>query len=214
MTFSPDGLRSASASYDKTVHLWDGRTGHLITTLCRHSNLVTSLEFSSDGTTLLHIMTEQYDCGMVEEVDASPPSQATHAGWIPWQSRATAPYLLQPTITTYGGGIAERVVALPPSNTIVINGLHRPYFQQTAQDSLRDPVTTLSSRGTEKLVLSLAIPHLVDPWFSLDGSRLASTSYDNTVRFGDGRTSCHVATTKGFPLTHTHNIPEVCVSAL
>jgi WD40 repeat protein len=47
--FSPDGQRLASASRDKTVRLWDGRTGAHIVTLARHSGFIWSVSFSPDG---------------------------------------------------------------------------------------------------------------------------------------------------------------------
>jgi len=51
--FSPDSSRLASVSRDKTVRLWDGRTGAYIATLMGHSDLVHSLMFSPRGLTLV-----------------------------------------------------------------------------------------------------------------------------------------------------------------
>jgi hypothetical protein len=47
--FSPDGKRIASASWDKTVKIWDAATGTLIRTLTGHSSSVISAVFSPDG---------------------------------------------------------------------------------------------------------------------------------------------------------------------
>jgi predicted NACHT family NTPase len=51
LTFSPDGTTLASASFDKTVKLWDIRTGECIKTLQGHGR-VNSVSISPDGTTL------------------------------------------------------------------------------------------------------------------------------------------------------------------
>ncbi|KAG8961011.1 hypothetical protein FRC03_005861 [Tulasnella sp. 419] len=49
VAFSPDGGQIVSASSDKTVAVWDARTGAHLKTLKSHSDYVTSVAFSSDG---------------------------------------------------------------------------------------------------------------------------------------------------------------------
>ncbi len=52
VSFSPDGKIIASASFDKTIKLWQVSTGKLITTLEGHQERLWSLRFSPDGKTL------------------------------------------------------------------------------------------------------------------------------------------------------------------
>jgi WD40 repeat protein len=49
LTFSPDGKRLASASWDETVRVWDSDTGHHLLTLRGHSGRVDCVAFSPDG---------------------------------------------------------------------------------------------------------------------------------------------------------------------
>ena len=49
VAFSPDGKFIASGSYDKTIKLWNVKTGKLIYTLKGHRDSVLSVAFSPDG---------------------------------------------------------------------------------------------------------------------------------------------------------------------
>ncbi|MEO5340391.1 MAG: pentapeptide repeat-containing protein [Magnetococcus sp. MYC-9] len=58
VAFNPDGSRIVSANYDRTLKLWDPRSGSCIKTLCGHERSVTAVAFSPDGT---QIASASYD---------------------------------------------------------------------------------------------------------------------------------------------------------
>lgn len=51
--FSPDGKRVATASYDKSIRLWDANSGESLRTIAGHNGAVYSIAFSPDGKVLV-----------------------------------------------------------------------------------------------------------------------------------------------------------------
>lgn len=51
--FSPDSRLIASASFDKSIKIWDGRTGNFITTLRGHVQAVYQISWSADSRLLV-----------------------------------------------------------------------------------------------------------------------------------------------------------------
>jgi ribosome assembly protein 4 len=53
VAFSPDGRWAASAAWDNSVRIWEGRTGKFIATLRGHVGAVYRLAWSADGRMLI-----------------------------------------------------------------------------------------------------------------------------------------------------------------
>ena len=53
VSFSPDGSRIVSGSWDETVRVWDSQTGDSLHNLSGHTDLVTSVSFSPDGSRIV-----------------------------------------------------------------------------------------------------------------------------------------------------------------
>jgi WD40 repeat protein len=69
--WSPDGQRILSASWDKTLRIWDARSGHCLATLSGHQAPVMGCAWSPDGQ---RILSASYD-GTLALWDAETATQ-------------------------------------------------------------------------------------------------------------------------------------------
>jgi WD40 repeat protein/tetratricopeptide (TPR) repeat protein len=214
VAFSPDGTRLASASYDKTIRVWNVATGRLLATLAGHSGNVTHVAFSPDGASL-----------------ASANSDKTVRLW----DVATA----QPLAVLEGHtGLVSHLAFSPDGARLASAGWDRTIrLWDTAK---RKPLATLADHADEvsciafspdgKRLASASADKTIRLWdaatgrplaalqshearvsqvtFSPDGARLASASFDGTIRLWDTVAGKTLATLKG----HTAMVNHVAFS--
>jgi WD40 repeat protein len=68
-SFSADGTRIVTGSWDRTAKVWDAKSGAEVLTLKGHTDSVTAASFSADGT---RIVTGSWD-QTAKAWDAPPP---------------------------------------------------------------------------------------------------------------------------------------------
>ncbi|MBC9726425.1 AAA family ATPase [Streptomyces sp. TRM68367] len=232
-SFSPDGRTLATASYDRTVRLWDVRDRSqpklLGKPLTGHRSWVSSAVFSPDG----HTLATAGDDGTVRLWDVTDPGRPTPLGAPLTRHKGTI-YLVafSPDGRTLASAGEDRTVRLwdvaDPGRPEALGALtgHAAAVRSVA---FSPDGRTLASGGDDDTVRlwDVADPRRPEPLgrpltghtdlvhsvaFSPDGRTLASGSSDNTVRLWRV-TDPRRATRLGTPLTgHTGPIWSVAFS--
>jgi WD40 repeat protein/DNA-binding winged helix-turn-helix (wHTH) protein len=190
VTFSPDGQRILSASYDHTARIWNAADGRLLATLQGHTNKLTEADFSPDGQ---RIVTASFDhtARIWDGADGRLLAVLRgHTNWI-WHT-AFSPdgrYILtasydhtariwnaadgQLLSTLQHGGEVPHAEFSPDGKRIVTASWDRTARVWSSADGRL--LTTLSGHTGE----------LIHAMFSPDGRRIVTASTDHTARVWD-----------------------------
>jgi WD40 repeat protein len=204
VSFSPDGKRLASASFDKTARIWDVASRKTVLTLTGHSDFVYAVAFSPDGKWLVSASKDRavkvVDAatgqsrftfsGMEQEVLAvavSPDGKSVvSSGFEPglhwWNSQTGQRVRVQ---NGHGGAVHE--VAFSKDGSLLASaGADKTVRLWQGKDGA--PLQTLT---VGSVVYATAI--------SPDGKRVASGSADGLVRLWDASTGRQLVTLLSLP---------------
>ncbi|CAI7613168.1 unnamed protein product [Penicillium pancosmium] len=188
VTWSPDGSRLASGSYDQTIGIWDPVTGQCTSTLEGHSDWVRSIVWSPDGSRLASGSYDQtiriWDpaTGQCISTLKEYSTSVTSIAWSPDGSRLVSGSDYQ-TIRIWDPVTSQCISVFEGRSRSVLSVVWSPDGSRLASGSrdqrirIWDPVTgqcTSTLEGHSDDVTSIA--------WSPDGSRLASGSRDQTIR--------------------------------
>jgi WD40 repeat protein/tRNA A-37 threonylcarbamoyl transferase component Bud32 len=202
-SFSPDGTRIVTGSFDQTAKVWDAQTGILLLDLKGHTRPVTSVSYSPDGT---RIVTGSWDRtakvsdartglplldlkGHAREVSCvsfSPDgTRIVTASWDQtakvWDARIGSPLL---DLKGHTGRVQS--VSFSPDGTRIVTGS----LDQTAK-------VWDAQMGTLLLDLKGHAGGVNSVSFSPDGTTIITGSQDQKVKIWDARTGTHLLDLKG-----------------
>ena len=198
VAFSPDGTRLASASFDKTVRLWDVKTAAVLHTFAGHSDFVYAVAFSPKGdwyataskdrtgrlvdaatgqSRLTFSGTDQEVLAVAVRPDGSQVVTSGYDGQLNWWDPKTA----ERGKRTAGAGVAVHEIAFDPKGTlaVVAGGDGTVRWYKPAGDLVKSaaagsPVFAVAIDASAKRVASGGADGVVKVWDAADGRLLVT----------------------------------------
>jgi WD40 repeat protein/serine/threonine protein kinase len=207
VTLSRDGLRIASAGWDKTMRIWDSSTGQAMCSLKGHSGVVTSMEFSPDGQRLASGSDDQtvriWESATGKELFCLK-AHANAGGSISFSPDGKR-------LASEGGG-EVRIWDSATGKQLLTLKAHDVTFspdgKRLASVAGGEVRIWDSSTGQEQFALKGHTGPVTRVMFSPDGQRLASGSADQMVKIWDSAAGKELFSLKG----HTGPVTSVTFS--
>ncbi|MDG9703004.1 caspase family protein [Streptomyces sp. DH37] len=188
VAFSRDGRTLASGSEDRTIRLWDTRTGRPLKTLTGHTGSVLSVTYSPDGKTLASTGTD--DAVRLWDAETGKPLRTLtdHTDNVYWASFSRDGKILASgsedhAIRLWDTRTGKSLKTLTGHTDSVLSVTYSPDGKTLASSST-DHTVRLWDAETGKPLKTLTghTDGVFSVAYSPDGKTLASSSTDNTVR--------------------------------
>jgi WD40 repeat protein len=197
--YSPDGTRIVTASYDKTVRIWNALTGAQLTVLSGHENVVMSAAYSPDGT---RIVTSSFDktariwdahTGAQLAVLSGHRGEVVSAAYSP-DGAFIVTASADKTARIWDAHTGAQLKALSGHDGVVYSAAYSPDGARIVTASTDKTARIWDARtGARLTVLSGHGDVVFSAAYSPDGTRIVSSSYDKTARIWDARSGAQLA---------------------
>lgn len=203
LAWNPDGSKLAAGFSDGTVHLWDAGSGEKLRVFQAHHSPIRSVAFSSDG---MRLAAWEVD-GVITVWEAETgrliaeivhPGVVTEGVWSP-DDKLLASGHGDGTVTFSGTQTGDGIVSLRAQTDEIYDLAWSPDSTRIASTSANDLFVTVWEVATQKKVLgplrhSHGIPSIA---WAPDAKRIATGSFDQTIKVWDTVTGREVVTLRG-----------------
>jgi WD40 repeat protein/tRNA A-37 threonylcarbamoyl transferase component Bud32 len=203
VSYRPDGLRIASAGSDRTVRVWDARTGKATRSLEGHTDRAHSVSYSPDGTRLVSASADRtvrvWDAGSGAPLLTlkGHTDRVWSARFSPDNSRIASAGA-DGTVRVWDARTGEELLTLEGHTDSVRSVCFSPDGSRIASASADGTVRVWEARkGEELLTFEGHAESVRCVCFSPDGGKIASGSEDHTVKVWDARTGNELLTLQG-----------------
>ncbi|KAF2820701.1 WD40 repeat-like protein [Ophiobolus disseminans] len=204
VAFSHDSMRLASASYDRTVKIWDASSGTCLQTLEGHSDAVRSVAFSHDSTRLASASDDRtvkiWDAssGACLQTLKGHSSYVSSVAFLHDSTRlASASWDRTVKIWDASSGTCLQTLKGYSSCVSSVAFSHNSTRLALASDNRTVKIWDTSS-GACLQTLKGYSSHVSSVAFSHNSTRLASASDDRTVKIWDASSGACLQTLKGY----------------
>ncbi|MBH8564879.1 caspase family protein [Nostoc sp. CENA67] len=214
VAFSPDSKTIASASWDKTVKLWNAATGKEIITLKEHTYPVWSVTFSPDGKTIASASADTtvklWNAATGKKITTlkGHSSEVYGVAFSP-DGKTIASASADNTVKLWNVATGKKITTLNGHSNLVWGVAFSPDGKTIASASW-DKTMKLwnASTGQEITTFNGHSNAVYGVAFSPDGKTIASASADNTVKLWNAATGQEITTLKG----HSSKVLSVAFS--
>jgi WD40 repeat protein len=203
VAFSPDGKMIASASWDKTVKLWNAATGKEITTLNGHSSRIWGLAFSPDSKTIASANRDTtvklWNTSIGKEITTfNGHSDSVYSVAFSPDGKTIASASADKTVKLWNAATGKEITTFNGHSDSVNSVAFSPDGKTIASASA-DKTVKLWNTATGKEIITLRghSSKVNSVAFSPDGKTIASASCDNTVKLWNASTGKEITTFNG-----------------
>ncbi len=195
--YSPDGSRIVTASFDKTVRVWDARTGVQLQLL--HAGFAMSTSYSPDGNRILTASTDKtariWDVSTGDQITVlSGHGDRVNSAAYSGDGTRIVTASSDKTARIWDAHTGAQLGVLSGHDDIVASAAYSPDGTRIVTASADKTARIWDSRtGAQLAVLSGHAEFVRSAAYSPDGTRIVTASADNTARIWDAHTGAQIA---------------------